>query len=166
MITFKKADTGSIHLIRELTFKIWPQTYSAILTPQQMEYMLDMMYSESSLQEQMQQKKHSFIIAFYNEEPAGFASYSLKNTSDNTSYKLHKIYILPHIQGAGLGKKTIEYIINDIVPLGARLLELNVNRYNKAKTFYEKLGFTIIKEEDISIGNGYFMNDYIMAKSL
>lgn len=166
MITFKKADTGSIHLIRKLTFKIWPQTYSAILTPEQMEYMLDMMYSESSLQEQMQQKTHSFIIVYYNEEPAGFASYSLKETPDNATYKLHKIYVLPHIQGAGLGKKTIEYIINDIRPSGAKILELNVNRYNKAKAFYEKLGFRVIKEEDIAIGNGYFMNDYIMVKTL
>ena len=34
------------------------------------------------------------------------------------------------------------------------------------KEFYEKLGFTVIKEEDIDIGNGYLMNDYVMEKKI
>ena len=49
---------------------------------------------------------------------------------------------------------------------GATVLQLNVNRHNTAKSFYEKLGFAVIKEEDIDIGSGYFMNDYIMEKRL
>jgi hypothetical protein len=40
---------------------------------------------------------------------------------------------------------------------------LNVNKYNKAKFFYEKLGFTITKEEVIDIGNDYVMDDYVMG---
>jgi ribosomal protein S18 acetylase RimI-like enzyme len=43
---------------------------------------------------------------------------------------------------------------------------LNVNRYNKARFFYEKLGFVIMKEEDIDIGSGYYMIDYVMEKKL
>lgn len=166
MVTFKKADINDIDLIRELTLKIWPQTYSPILTPVQIDYMLNMMYNEASLIEQIEQKKHSFIIVYYKDEAVGFASYSPTEIATSKTYRLHKIYISPEIQGAGLGKKTIEYIINDIVPAGAKLLELNVNRHNKAKTFYEKLGFHIVKEEDNAIGEGFFMNDYVLAKTL
>jgi ribosomal protein S18 acetylase RimI-like enzyme len=39
---------------------------------------------------------------------------------------------------------------------------LQVNRANKAKFFYDKLGFTIRKEEKFDIGHGFFMDDYIM----
>jgi hypothetical protein len=39
---------------------------------------------------------------------------------------------------------------------------LNVNKYNKAQYFYSKLGFAIIKEEVIDIGNDYVMDDYVM----
>ena len=46
--------------------------------------------------------------------------------------------------------------------MGGTKLELNVNRYNKARFFYLKQGFIMIGEEDIEIGEGYFMNDYIM----
>ena len=46
------------------------------------------------------------------------------------------------------------------------MLELNVNRHNDAFHFYTKLGFSISKEEDNDIGEGYFMNDYVMEKVL
>ena len=45
-----------IQLIRELTFKVWPQTYAAIISQEQIDYMLDMMYSEASLKKQMKKK--------------------------------------------------------------------------------------------------------------
>ena len=45
-------------------------------------------------------------------------------------------------------------------------MELNVNRYNQAILFYQVQGFKIKEAVDISIGNGFFMNDYIMSKTL
>ncbi|MEI9808163.1 MAG: hypothetical protein WDO16_09960 [Bacteroidota bacterium] len=41
-----------------------------------------------------------------------------------------------------------------------------MNRSNNAKLFYEKIGFIVIREEDIDIGNGYLMNDYVMEKQV
>jgi ribosomal protein S18 acetylase RimI-like enzyme len=41
-----------------------------------------------------------------------------------------------------------------------------VNRHNRALHFYEKQGFKIIREEDIDIGSGYFMNDYVMELTI
>ena len=98
------------------------------------------------------------------ESQVGFASYA--PTKESGVYKLHKIYVLPNQQGKGLGKTIVDFIVNDIKPQGAKKLLLNVNRNNKAKSFYERLGFTVIKEEDIDIGNNYFMNDYVMEKNL
>ena len=60
----------------------------------------------------------------------------------------------------------INYIIEEIKKLNASSLFLQVNRYNNAKTFYEKLGFTEIDFINLDIGNGYFMNDYVMEKKL
>jgi predicted lactoylglutathione lyase len=45
-------------------------------------------------------------------------------------------------------------------------ISLQVNRFNKAKDFYTKIGFTIKEEKDFDIGNGYFMNDYVMEYAL
>lgn len=162
MFKILEATDKDIPLIRELTFKVWPQTYATILTQNQIEYMLEMMYSEESLLKQMSDNCR-FIIIYDDKEPAGFASYQL---TDNSTYKLHKIYILPSQQGKGTGKFLVDYIIDDIKHKKGSSLQLQVNRNNRAKSFYEKLGFKVIREADFDIGNGYFMNDYIMEKKL
>jgi len=81
-------------------------------------------------------------------------------------YKLQKIYVLASQQGKGTGRFIIDYIITRVKEAGASRLQLQVNRYNNAKEFYNRLGFTVIGEADFDIGNGYFMNDYIMEKTL
>ena len=162
MHTIRHTTTTDIPLIRELTFKVWPQTYREILTSEQIEYMLDMMFSPASLEKQMQDGC-SFIIVYDDEEPVGFASFQL---IDNNVAKLHKIYVLPSQQGKGTGKFMLDYIMQEIKEQGAASLQLQVNRNNTAKTFYEKNGFIVIEEADFDIGNGYYMNDYVMEKKL
>ena len=124
--------------------------------------MLDLIYSEASLQKQMNDNHH-FIIVHEGDQPVGFASYS---ETGPQIYKLHKIYVLPTQQGKGTGRFVIDQVVRTIKARGANRLQLNVNRNNKAKDFYEKLGFAAIGEENIDIGNGYFMNDYVMEKKL
>jgi len=163
MLEIKNATIADIPLIRELTFRIWPQTYSSILSQEQIDYMLEMMYSESSLKKQITEEGCRFIITYENGNPVGFASYS---EVESQRWKLNKIYILRNQQGKGTGKYVINYIIEEIKKLNATALFLQVNKNNAAKTFYERLGFTEIDFINLDIGNGYFMNDYIMEKKL
>lgn len=156
----RKATPADIGMIRELTFKVWPQTYAPILSQDKIDYMLDLMYSPASLQRQMNNGSQ-FIIVYENNEPVGFAAYLEKYPS---VFKLDKIYILPSQQGKGTGRFVIDHIIDEIKQRGATALQLQVNRDNKAKSFYEKLGFVEIDYQDFDIGNGYFMNDYVMEK--
>jgi ribosomal protein S18 acetylase RimI-like enzyme len=162
MHNIRNASIDDIPLIRELTFNVWPQTYAAIISQQQIDYMLDMMYSEAALKKQMEDGCH-FIIVYDEKEPVGFAAFQ---EIKPTNWKLHKIYILTTQQGKGTGKFVIDHIIKEIQEKAATALQLQVNRHNKAMSFYEKIGFTVIEEADFDIGNGWFMNDYIMEKKL
>jgi diamine N-acetyltransferase len=159
MIIVKKVGKEALPEIQNLANIIWPATYSEIVSPQQVDYMMELIYSKSSLQKQIE-KGDQFIIAYDDDKALAFASYSAKE-NNAAVYKLHKIYILPNQQGKGIGKTLINYIIQDIAP-AATSLQLNVNRQNKALQFYQRIGFKIIAEEDIDIGNGYYMNDYVM----
>ena len=60
--------------------------------------------------------------------------------------------------------KAVKYI-KEIHPEPC-MLELNVNRNNKALHFYEHMGMKKLREGDFPIGNGYYMNDYIMGKEI
>lgn len=162
MFSARPAATADIELIRQLTFRVWPQTYAPILSPEQIEYMLDMMYSPASLEKQMNDGAR-FVIAYDGDEPVGFASFQEIKPA---VYKLHKLYVLTSQQGKGTGRFLVDHICGLIQPSGARSLQLQVNKRNKAKTFYEKLGFTVIEEMMLDIGNGYYMDDYIMEKKL
>ena len=162
MFKILKAGIEQIPLIRELTFRVWPQTYADILTQDQIDYMLELMYSEASLKKQIKAGSQ-FIIVYEDETPVGFAAYE---ETEPKIYKLHKIYILPSQQGKGTGRFVIDQIISEIKNKKATALQLQVNRYNNAKQFYEKLGFTVLYEADFDIGDGYFMNDYVMERKL
>jgi len=162
MFNIRDATKEDIPLLRDLCFRIWPQTYAEILTREKIDYMLDLMYSPASLENQMD-KGSQFVFVYDDDEPVGFAAYLPKG---NGIYKLDKIYILPSQQGKGTGRFLIDHIIRTIAKMGAVSLQLQVNRNNKAKGFYEKLGFSTIDYQDFDIGNGFFMNDYVMEKKL
>jgi diamine N-acetyltransferase len=162
-LTIREAGLNDLVTVERLAHEIWPGTYGQILSSEQLSYMLQLIYSQPSLQQQMLQQAHHFLIAEIDGQPVGFADYSLYEPG---VYKLHKIYVHANTQGKGVGKALIDHIIGKLLPQKVHILRLNVNRYNKARLFYEKLGFTITGEEDIDIGNGFFMIDYVMEKRL
>ena len=165
MIQISEATKDHFPTIQSIAHRTWPATFGKILSRAQITYMLEMMYSLSSLTEHVEIKNHVFLLAKEGEEALGFASYEL-NCLQQSKTKIHKIYILPTSQGLGIGKLMINRILEIAKSNGNEKLSLNVNRNNKAVEVYKKWGFEIVKEEDIDIGNGFFMNDYVMEKSL
>jgi GNAT superfamily N-acetyltransferase len=161
-LSIRPADLDDINSIGFMAQQIWPATYGEILSPEQLEYMLNLFYSPASLRKQMLEDHQRFLIVEQDEETIGFASWSA--TPEQGVYKLQKLYILQ--QGKGLGRAVLQYIIEEIRAEGGYLLRLNVNRHNKARQFYERIGFAVVKEEDIAIGDGYFMNDYVMEMAV
>lgn len=159
-ISIHDADSTALELIRQLAEQTWWPTYTPILTHEQLRYMLDTIYSVETLERVMKDGSQQFIILYDDRGAQGFASYGLR-PDEPTVFKLHKLYVLPDNQGKGYGKLLIEEVKRRIRLQNSRTLDLNVNRFNPAKSFYEKLGFRIIREEDISIGP-YWMNDYVM----
>ncbi len=160
MPMIRKATTSDIPLIRDIAMAIWPQTYTSIVGSAQVDYMLNQFYTPSALQQQMADGQQ-FLLAYDDEGlPAAFASYS---PFDDHSYKLNKLYILPDRQGKGMGRAVMEHVKNELAKSNITRIVLNVNIYNSpALAFYTRLGFQQIMREDIDIGNGYFMNDYVL----
>lgn len=210
--------------------KAFPATYRQILSPEQLEYMMDMMYSEQSLRNQMTVDNNVFFIC----EGKGYVSFRFVGmVEDSVSlFHLEKLYVLPEFQGCGLGRQLFDTVVsaakdsavnaaknpavsfvndtvvnaannpaesfaNDTVVKAAKnpavsfandtvvkasentvvsaseevsagkiRIELNVNRFNKAVSFYEHIGMYLDRQGDFPIGRGFFMNDYIMAIDL
>lgn len=156
------ATTRDINAIQNVAYVTWPVAYKKILSSEQLEYMLELMYSQEALENQFYEGSQ-FLIAEVENEVVGFASFGFIK---DATYKLHKLYVNPDVQKSGAGKALLQESIAKVIKLGGNKLQLQVNRKNKAVGFYEKMGFEIVKEQDFNIGEGYFMKDYIMELNL
>ena len=159
-------DSKDFENIRRIAFETWPIAYGKIVTQKQLDYMLEKIYNITSLQHQQENLGHRFILAVDEYNTAiGFASFSTYENQTN-HHRLHKLYVLPNQQQKGTGKLMLETIYSEIRKNGEGSIELNVNRYNNALAFYQKLGYKILREEDIEIGEGFYMNDYVLFKTV
>lgn len=165
MITIQKASIVDVKIIQEIAYNSWPSTYGTILSKEQLDYMLEKFYAPETLIDLMTNKGHSFILIHEANFCLGFASFQHNYLNQNTT-RLHKIYLLPEAQGKGAGKLLIDAVVNSAKENHSKIVSLNVNRFNKACTFYQKMDFEITGEEDIELDYGYLMEDYKMEKKL
>jgi ribosomal protein S18 acetylase RimI-like enzyme len=153
-------------LIADLADKIWHAYYIEIITRDQIKYMLDRFYSGDSLSIQMSEGQEFYRVD-EGENTHGFVSVSQKNQQE---FFIHKFYILPQLHRKNIGSAVMQLILEDMQTRSQGMdfnVRLTVNRKNyKAINFYFKNGFTIEKVEDFDIGNGYFMNDFVMMLSI
>ncbi len=160
-LSIREATTNDILSIQQIAKTTWAVTYD-FLSKEQMEFMLDWMYSTTSLQQQMQ-NGHQFYVAEVEKMIVGFAS---ANKENENICKLNKLYVLPTTQKTGAGKALLQRVIAFAKEKNGKEIQLQVNRNNNAKDFYLKQGFKILYEADFEIGNGFFMNDYVMGFTL
>jgi len=158
------AGPEGIDVIRSIAHATWPTTYAQILSPEQLEYMLELMYSEAAILQQME-RGHTFLVFERIGSPLGFASFELANGTTKGS-RLHKLYVLPEAQRNGVGTLLLEAVHSAVQKSGGETIDLNVNKFNPAKRFYERAGYTILREEVLDIGNGFVMDDYVMRKRI
>lgn len=155
---------GEVEEFHRLAHKIWPVTFKNILSEVQIAYMLQLMYSEESLVKQ-QEDGCKFYLLSSDDKYIGFLSIQ-HNKGNSQKTKVQKIYVLPEFHGTGAGRFLMDFALVEAKKENAKAVFLNVNRYNNAVGFYEHYGFKKMYSEDIDIGSGYLMEDWVMEISL
>jgi len=164
MLNISQLTKDDIFIVNQLANSIWPDAFKDILEPAQIEYMLEWMYNVNTLTEQVQ-TGHLYYMITLDGVPKGFVGVE-PNFPDVGTLRIHKLYVESDVHGKGLGKALLDKAIEIGKELDVASINLNVNRFNKAVDFYKSQGFEIIKEENINIGRGYFMEDYVMVLPL
>lgn len=99
---------------------------------------------DASQQEELQKKSFHYDRAWIlsrGSQNTGFLQ--LQETS--FSIEIEKFYLLPEWQGLGIGTTLFEGIINHANKEGKKLT-LSVLKNNRAKSLYQRLGFTVQDE--------------------
>ncbi len=159
-IKLVKASKKDVTNIAIMARRIWQTHYIDIISIKQIDYMLQLMYSAKSLKEQVLKKNQVFYLVMDNEQMIGYISFSKEIDG---SYFIHKFYIDISEQNKGIGSESFTLLLAQLG--NVKTIQLGVNRHNyKSINFYFKLGFCIKKLINTDIGNGYFMNDFVMVK--
>ncbi|MFN0033312.1 MAG: GNAT family N-acetyltransferase [Flavobacteriales bacterium] len=149
--------------VQRIAYDTWPIAYTGVISAEQIAYMLEMMYSLPSLERQMKEEGCEFLLVQFGRDMAGFAAYSEEEPG---KFKLHKLYVLPQMQHLKLGRTLLYEVCMRAKARGGKLLMLQVNKNNKAQSFYERNGFNVARAITVDIGHGYVMDDYVMEKAL
>ena len=158
MIEIRECVEGDLTTIRELAERSWWNGYKDVLSPEQITFMLENIYSINALEEAMMSGQIFYILS-QNTIPVGFMS--VKTSID--MLRIEKLYLVPQVQGQGLGKVLIDHAASICRCCGLHTMELNVNRKNKAYFFYLKQGFSVLKEVDTPYYE-FVLDDYVMRK--
>ncbi|MFI3282428.1 MAG: dihydrofolate reductase [Rikenellaceae bacterium] len=158
-----KDDIETIHTMACDTFR---HTYKDIVSPEQMDFMMDMMYSHESINNQFDEG-HIYYIMY---DRTGNIGYGSIEPHGERRYHLQKLYLATAVKGKGCGAILFGHLLREIKRLCAGepcRVELNVNRHNIATGFYFRQGMKIGEEGDFIIeGTEYIRPDYILYKEL
>ena len=159
-LRFKKAVVADIPQLIELAKEIWLPTFAVYFTESELNSLFSGMYNTEKITADLENPHYAFYIV----ENSAQKSVGYFATSIKSDYlKLDKIYVSPNLQGQGIGKWIFNEIVRQARDRSLGMIQLNVNRRNApAIAFYQKLGFIIIRSEDIPGPNGFIYDDFVM----
>jgi ribosomal protein S18 acetylase RimI-like enzyme len=151
--------------VAELAGIIWREHYPGIITVEQIEYMLARGYSLDALRRFITEEGAGLDLAYVGDRVAGFAAYYRPGRPDEL--KLDKLYVHQSFHGRGVGRSLIAAAEAAAMVQRRTTLILNVNKQNvQAIRAYERSGFVVREAVVVDIGDGFVMDDYVMAKRL
>lgn len=155
-----KATIEDIPLINEIAQKSWRKHYPGIISNEQIEYMLEQMYSKAELKNHFENPNYHYYLLGDDERTLGIMGF--ENHYQPNTTKLHRIYLLEEAKGKGLGKLALNFLKEQVKNEGDKRIILAVNKKNSSYHFYIKQGFRTYEEGIFEIGDGYVMDDYLM----
>jgi diamine N-acetyltransferase len=162
-LQFRRATETDILQLRQLAERIWRDYYPAIIGKAQVDYMLPRMYSEEVIRREIA-GGIIWELAEFEYTPVAFLSIGVEPSG---RAKLHKLYLETSAHGRGFGQQLITRAIDLTRELGAPGIWLQVNKQNtRAIRAYERAGFHLEREAVVDIGNGFVMDDFVMARQV
>jgi len=160
MITIRPATWTDVETLRSLAAAIWREYYPAILAREQIEYMLDLMYSPEAIHREMAAGVTWELVSA--EAPVGHLAFTLDQAAGTLT--LHKLYLVPRLHGQGLGRRLLDHVKDVARGAGAQTIRLQVNKRNtRAIRAYARAGFHVTGAIVAAIGGGFVMDDFVMA---
>lgn len=133
-------DIESVQQIAKIS---WQDTYDGIIPIEVQDLFIERAYSDAMMIKRIE--KTSVYVAVHKDKVVGFANFT--GVDEDGDSELTAIYLHPHYQQLGYGKKLLEIGLQNIQK--AEQLFVYVESENaKGRNFYERNGFKFLEEFD------------------
>ena len=170
-IVIKKYDKHSSDIgqitseISVLAGEIWREHYVPIIGIKQVEYMLNKYQSPKQIYEDICKNDFIYFTAEHDKDNK-LVGYAACQPRIDHIY-LSKIYVHKDNRGNGISRIFINEIESICKEHTLHKICLSVNKHNKDTiAIYNKMGFKTIDSIKVDIGDGFFMDDFVMEKTL
>lgn len=144
-----------------LAHEIWREHYGPILSPGQIEYMLQNLQSPDAIRRQIAEGYEYFLIRSLGDS-VGYAAVQMNDPAPHMF--LSKFYLRADVRGKGYGRAALARLDELAREARQETMWLTVNRENSSIEAYKAFGFETEDTKVTDIGGGYVMDDYIMRR--
>lgn len=153
-----------LEYVATLAKDIWTDYYVPIIGEKQVEYMLIKFQSSAAIKSQITEGAEYYLIKT-DDKLIGYAGLVLDESREKIL--LSKLYVSNVMRGKGAGKALLDFIEIKCLNENISFIWLTVNKMNNESiNWYKRQGFVLTDEVKSDIGNGFFMDDYIMEKRI
>ncbi|WP_296745653.1 GNAT family N-acetyltransferase [Mesorhizobium sp.] len=157
----RTAGERDLAAIRALLVETWHAAYDSIYGVERVTEITDKWHSVASLRSRLTRPNSEFLVADDGNRLGGMAF--AESSDDGGRVTLKQLYVLPALQGRGIGGMLLDEVIESFPE--ARTISLEVEEKNtKAVAFYEANGF--VRTEEVGEHSGDAGHTLIFRRSL
>jgi GNAT superfamily N-acetyltransferase len=156
---FRPASESDLEAIRAIAWETWADTYGGEIEPETIQESLERAYALATLRDEIVRDDCGVFVLEQTDPRApatgivGFARLYLQSSGAGHRGVLGAVYLMPRVQGRGLGRALLEGCEDWFVSQRVRGLELVVTAINaRARRFFEAAGWSLETELDASLG--------------
>lgn len=171
-VNIRPCDITDLKILKKVGIETFTATFAAQNTPENMQAYLSQAYTDEKLTNEITTPGSTFYLLIESEtaEIAGYLKLNVAvaqtETIANNSLEIERIYLRQAFQKQGLGRKMLEFALQQARTLGMSAVWLGVWEHNEnAKAFYQKLGFHQVSQHSFLLGADC-QTDLILLKEL
>ena len=156
----RAADDSDLAAIAGLADEIWHQHFQTILSPEQIDYMVEKFQSYPALKSQVEEDGYEYYQTLVDGTLAGYIGIH----PETDALFLSKLYLHKDYRGRHIATQAFHFLIDLCKNRGLKKIWLTCNKHNDSSlAVYHHLGFQVTDTQEADIGNGFIMDDYIMT---
>jgi len=157
-------------LIANLSRQTFYDTFASQNTAEDIDKFMNEQFTKEALMKEAGAEGNIFLIAFIDNEPAGYVRMSegrlRPELNNKPCLEIARIYVINKMIGKGIGSVLMKKCIDVAQEMNKELIWLGVwKENNTAIDFYKRWGFEIFGEQDFLLGND-LQKDWLMKKDL